>query len=248
MGHKTGSDNGNESFKVIVGEFSGSLEALLTIIQKRKMHISDVSLANVTDEYISYVKSLDTLPQGQTAEFVVIAATLLLIKSKSLLPSMELTLEEEESIQDLESRLELYNIYQQARDMLVELLKTHKPLYVPKRYTNPRPITFSPPESGLTVEVLERVITDVVRELPTEDIKDKANINKAVNIKDVMQSLLSRVQGGIQSRFTELGAQEREAVLVNFLALLELVKDGVFLVEQPQDRGEIFITHNVNIQ
>ena len=236
------------SFKVTVGEFSGSLESLLQIIQKRKMHISDVSLASVTDEYIDYVKSLGQLPQGQTAEFIVVAATLLLIKSKSLLPNMELTLEEEESIQDLESRLELYNIYKQAREILIDVLKTNKPLYAPKKYTNRTPIKFSPPESGLTVEVLEKVITGVVRELPTEIIKDKANINKPINIKDVMSRLLSRVQSGVQSRFTELGAQAPEAVLVNFLALLELVKDGALLVEQPQDRGEIFITHNVNIR
>ena len=237
-----------DSFKVTVGDFSGSLESLLQIIQKRKMHISEVSLASVADEYINYVKTMDKLPQSQTAEFIVVAATLLLIKSKALLPDMELSLEEEDSIQDLESRLELYKIHKQASEILLDVLKTNSPLYAPKRYKARAPIQFSPPESGLTIDTISKVITEVVNELPVESVKDSASINKPINIKDVMQRLLARVESSMQSRFNDLSNNKREEVLVNFLALLELVKDGVLLVEQPQDRGEIFITHNVNIR
>jgi segregation and condensation protein A len=75
--------------------YEGPLDLLLELIEKRKLLINDISLAAVAEEYISKVNGMDELPVGETAEFVALAATLLLIKSRSLLPSLELSGEEE---------------------------------------------------------------------------------------------------------------------------------------------------------
>src|SRR3989344_7839202 len=96
------------NFKVRVGEFEGPLEVLLDLIEKRKLHISDVTLSQVADEFIEYTKSFENFPIGDSADFILVASTLLLIKSKSLLPNMPLTEEEQVSIEDLENRLALY--------------------------------------------------------------------------------------------------------------------------------------------
>ncbi|HNZ55539.1 MAG TPA: segregation/condensation protein A, partial [Candidatus Paceibacterota bacterium] len=96
------------NFEVKIGEFEGPLDLLLSLIEKRKMHISDVSLAQVADDYISYLRSFDNLPMDNTANFILIASTLMLIKSLSLLPGLAVTEEEKESIEDLENRLKHY--------------------------------------------------------------------------------------------------------------------------------------------
>src|ERR1700681_3762327 len=68
--------------------YEGPLDLLLELIEKRKLLINDISLATVTDEYIARINSMPEMPVGETAEFVALAATLLLIKSRSLLPML----------------------------------------------------------------------------------------------------------------------------------------------------------------
>src|ERR1700675_2175012 len=105
--------------------YEGPLELLLELIEKRKFLINDISLAAVTDEYIARVNAAVELPVGETAEFVALAATLLLIKSRSLLPQLELTSDESRDIKELEYRLALYQIIKEtARGLQSQL---HKP-------------------------------------------------------------------------------------------------------------------------
>src|SRR3989344_4796688 len=88
--------------------FEGPLDLLLELVTKRKLFVNDVSLSEVTDDFILYLEKHDEFPIGESAEFIVVASTLMLIKSRSLLPMIELSDEEEESIHDLENRLALY--------------------------------------------------------------------------------------------------------------------------------------------
>ena len=78
-------------FVVSTQNFTGPLETLFNLIEERRLAVSDVSLAEVTDAYLSYVEKLPSLPLGETAQFVLVASTLLLIKSRMLLPSLELS-------------------------------------------------------------------------------------------------------------------------------------------------------------
>jgi len=233
-----------KTFNIKVGEFQGSLEALLEMVQKRKLSISNISLAKVADDYISYVKNLDgnndKILSNETASFIVIAATLLLIKSKSLLPSLELSHEEEEDIKDLEERLQLYSIYKQANNALAIHIKNNKKLYAPKQIKRQKNIVFAP-ANNLAVGPLSEAINDVLKQLPNINNKPKAEIAETVNIEEVMQNLLKRVEGAVQSSFRSISGANKQDVLVNFLALLELVKDGVLLAEQNGTYGEILI-------
>ena len=99
-----------ETYRVKTDAFEGPVELLLSLIEKRKLFINEVSLAGVTDEYLNFLKGATAISIGSIANFIVIAATLLLVKSKSLLPDFTLTSEEEESIGDLENRIRLYKI------------------------------------------------------------------------------------------------------------------------------------------
>ena len=103
-----------ERFAVKTEVFEGPLELLIELVEKRKLLINDISLAAVTDEYMQRVSAMQERSLPGTAQFVALAATLLLIKSKSLLPVLELTEEEEASIDDLQERLRQYQIVRDA--------------------------------------------------------------------------------------------------------------------------------------
>src|SRR5262249_21388944 len=108
--------------------YEGPLDLLLELIEKRKLLINDISLAAVAEEYIARVNSMSELPVGETAEFVSLAATLLLIKSRSLLPLLQLSDEESRDIKELEYRLAVYQIIKGAARGLAASLN-NAPLY-----------------------------------------------------------------------------------------------------------------------
>jgi segregation and condensation protein A len=105
--------------------YQGPLEALLELIEARKLSITQVSLAEVCDAYLSYLEKLPELPLGETAQFVLVASTLLLIKSRSLLPSLTLTEEERESVDELERRLAQLRLIKNASKLLRKEWGTH---------------------------------------------------------------------------------------------------------------------------
>src|SRR3989338_4175805 len=94
--------------------YEGPLDLLLELIEKRKLLINTISLSEVTNEYLERIKAMPELPLGETAEFVALAATLLLIKSRSLLHTLELSEDESRDIKELEYRLAIYQILKEA--------------------------------------------------------------------------------------------------------------------------------------
>lgn len=103
-------------FTIRTEVFEGPLDLLLTLIEKRKLFINDISLAKVTDEYIEYIKLLPDYSLGDRAQFIYIASTLLLVKAKSLLPTLQLTEEENADIVDLERRLKELELMRKASE------------------------------------------------------------------------------------------------------------------------------------
>ena len=100
-----------EAYKIKTENFEGPFHLLLSLIEERKFFINDLSLAQVTEDYLNFVSKLEKQNPSETSNFIVVAATLILIKSKSLLPNLDLTSEEESDIHNLEERLKLYELY-----------------------------------------------------------------------------------------------------------------------------------------
>src|SRR3989344_8736955 len=104
----------NQIFQIKMSGFEGPFGLLLYLIEKRKLFINDVSLAAVTEDYLNYMNQLggsNSFSPAEIASFVLVASTLILIKSKSLLPNLNLTEEEEGDIKNLEERLRLYKLF-----------------------------------------------------------------------------------------------------------------------------------------
>lgn len=235
--------------------FEGPLETLLALIEKRKLFISDISLAQVADDYISYVKTLENYPTSDIAQFILVASTLVLIKSKSLLPTLDLSVEEQESIDDLEERLKQYQKYKALSMHLRERFGIHTEyLRLPSK---DKKIVFTP-DKNTTIDRIFETISQLIQNLPKKEFVAKAIVQKVISLEEMMESLSERITRSFKMSFKDFsghgkvdlpaGRQERLNVIVSFLAMLELVKQGIINVRQEADFQDIEMeTQNITV-
>lgn len=227
-----------QKFSIATPAFEGPLETLLNLIEERKLSISQISLAEVTDAYLAYVEKLPRLPLGETAQFILVASTLLLIKSRSLLPTLTLSEDERESVQELEQRLARYALVRKAaRGLRREWGR--QPLLFPKRAPERMPI-FSPAEA--TLESICEVARRLVSILPKPETLAKAAVAPVLALEDVIKHLKERLSFAFKARFSELTrSREKHEVIVYFLATLELVRAGSLSATQERLFSEIIL-------
>jgi len=238
-------------YSIRAGSFEGPLELLLSLIEERKFFVNEISLAEVTNDYISYIKSLNDVPSDKqiadVSYFILIAATLILIKSKSLLPNISLTEDEKENISDLEIRLKLYEIIKSAGLEIKSNFGT-KIIYMPNERIWSDPI-FSP-DSLITIDNISQSVAEVLLNIPKKAEKlPELEIKKIINIEEIINSLTDRIQNAINLSFKEFtensGAKNQEEakvhVIISFLAMLELVREGIIEVIQNSSFGDIEI-------
>lgn len=216
-------------FSLETSHFQGPLEALLDLIESRKMSISDVSLADVADAYLAYVEKLPQLPLAETSQFILVASTLLLIKSRSLLPTLQLSEEEKESVEELEKRLARYAVIRKAAKLMRREWGRF-PLYLPRRAPL-RPSVFSPAESS--IRTIFAAGQRLVNLLPRPEELAKAAVAPVLALEDVIVHLKQRLTSALKARFSELTkSKDRSETIVYFLAMLELVRSGSASVSQ----------------
>ncbi len=220
------------NFHIKAGEFEGPLELLLDLIEKRKLHISQVSLAQVADDYISHIQRLGQVPMGDMANFILVASTLMLIKSLSLLPTLQLTQEEKASVEDLERRLKLY---EKMRELSLHIKERFgKQIMYLREPSKDKPIVFTPAKDA-TIESLYEGLKRVLTSIPKKEVLPQAIVRKVISLEEVIEDLAGRVQRAFKMRFSEFAGQykeERVNVIVSFLGMLELVKQGIISVTQ----------------
>ncbi len=208
---------------------------LLELIEKRKLLINDISLAEVCDEYIARVGAMPHLPVGETAEFISLAATLLLIKSRSLLPNLQLSEEEFLDIKELEYRLAIYQLIKEAS---LGLGRSDLPKLYEGTPHELQPLYISDP--SITSAALRNAAQMLIDGFPATLILPKVEVKKIVSLEDMIDRLAARISGAFKMSFKEFsGKKERGEVIVGFLALLELVKQGIIKAEQEARYGDI---------
>lgn len=226
-------------FRVKTETFEGPFEVLLNLIEERKLLVNDLALASITEEYIAYVRSQEKFPVEATANFIHIAATLLLIKSKSLIPDLALTEEEHADIEDLRRRLAAYEKVREASREFSRLYGRRTLFPAGERAPD---VVFAPSQdlaSGVLAEALARLLAarEAVEALP------EARVKPLITIEEMMDRLAARVQAAASLSFKDFSrdANERVEIIVSFLALLELMKQGVVAAEQHEAHGDIRI-------
>lgn len=226
------------AFSFSTAGFQGPLEVLLNMIEERKLSISNISLAEVTDAYLAYIEQLPELPLPETSQFVLVASTLLLIKSRTLLPTLELSVEERESVEELERRLaRLRRIRDAAKLLRKQWGKA--PLVLAKR-TPVHDAVFVPAET--TQDTVLTAMRRLVNLLPKPEQMAQAAVAPVLALEEVIVQVKQRLTSAFRTRFSELTrSRGKHDVIVYFLATLELVRSGSASVSQDKLFSDITI-------
>lgn len=228
------------TFRIKQEAFEGPLDLLLNLIEKRKLSINQVSLSKVADDFISHINSNEDFPIAEGADFILVASTLVLIKSKSLLPSLELSEEEQGSIEDLEARLKLYRRIKESSKGVKELFG-RRPMFFPRE--RKVEAVFSP-HKGITSPNIISSIRSLIATLPKFDKLPKAIVQKVISLEEMVKNLSERITINLKMSFRDfsgIGKKQKVHIIVSFLALLELFKQGVVRVTQDKHFSDIMI-------
>lgn len=229
------------AFLVKTGTYEGPFEVLLDLIEARKLLVNELSLAQITEDFIQHVRAQKLFPVEQTASFIHIAATLLLIKSKSLIPDLTLTEDESGDVEDLKLRLAAYEKVREASRELARIYGTA--VMVPAGEKVPE-VMFAPARD-FSKEALAEALARVLAAREEVEALPEARVKPLVTIEEMMDTLAKRVQTAMNLTFKEFAgtAKEKVEVIVSFLALLELVKQGAVSAEQHDTHGDIHMSH-----
>lgn len=226
-----------------VGDFEGPLDKLLALIEEKKLPISEVSLAEVTEDFLKYLKTLPKVDFPLLADFVAVASRLILIKSKSLLPSLELTEEEESDIRDLEKRLLVYQELKAARKHLEAKWKARGISVSREYFANLSLAVFSPGKNldkGIMHSALAKVFQSLQKlSLETETIKEKI-----ISLEEKISEIIGRITKIGETTLRKLSGASKTEVIATFLALLHLARDQMVHLTQAEHFSDIFIKKN----
>jgi len=230
------------TYQVRLSVFEGPLDLLLYLIQRNELDITIVSLAQVTEQYLDYLATLDVPDPDNLASFLVIAARLLLIKSRVLLPRPPQPTggEEEDEGEDLVQLLRAYKQFKEVGQWLQE--RDRQGLRSYNRTAPPPPIRVAFHLEGVSLSELQQAMRRVLQATASVPESEKV-APPAISITDKIGLIEERLSRGGWLRFGALfeRAQMKTEIIVTFLALLELLKQRRIRVQQQVPFGEIVI-------
>jgi len=238
----------DDAYQVKLEAFTGPMDLLLHLIRKHQINIYDIPIALITKQYLEYLSLMKTLNLSLAGEFLVMAATLLYIKSRTLLPKEEKAVTEDD--EGLDPRSELvrqlveYERFKEAAGTLVARERIWRESF--GRDPLPLPVK-SVDEEDLTTEDLQlfdllSAFQEVLDRAPTDQFVELSR--EAWTVQDRIQVILERLEGESTIPFEGLFAQHwsRPLVIVTFLALLELVRMNLVRLFQGEWLGPIQVT------
>lgn len=243
-----------EAISYKLDNFEGPLDLLLHLIEKNKMNIFDIPIAELTEQYLDYVSKDENVNMDVTSDFLVMAATLLEIKSKMLLPLVKDENNEEVDPRDeLVERLLEYKKYKDLGGKLMDI-EDEAPEYMLKSPTIPTDVRKYMPEinyeellAGIDINKLNEVFTDVLKRKRNsiDAIRSRfGTIEKEkIPLKDTIISVVKYANENNKFCFRDLLMEQpnKTLVIVTFLAVLELMKVGRLKITQESNFAEIYI-------
>ena len=242
-------------YTININNFEGPLDVLLYLICKNKMNILDISLSDLTDEYIAYLNQMSELNIEIATEFLVMASTLLEIKSRKLLPKVEED-EEELTEEELMARLIEYKKYKELSEKLNNMYNLNFGKFV----KNPENINFNYKKeykgSPLDVSQLKQIyITAITRNRNKINLKakeiEKIALYERITVKDKTNQIvnfLKKNESFVFSNMFNMQNQNKLEVVTAFLGTLELSKEKQLTISQENLFSDIYIKRNECIQ
>lgn len=219
-------------------KFAGPLALLLKLVEDSKLEITDVALAQVTEIYLKCLEKAQ-LAEEEMADFLIMAARLLLLKSRALLPVVGPDDEEGLSLQD---QLRMYKEYVEATKKVEEMIKKKRFAFFRAAPLKPLEAGFYPPRS-LNIEKMKIMFTEALARLRPIVELPKAALEKAMTIKEKIAYIQNLLSFSSRVGFKHLlsFAKNRTEIIVSFLALLELTKQQDVAISQDNNFGDIMI-------
>jgi segregation and condensation protein A len=234
----------NSGYKIQLPVYEGPLDLLLELIERAELDITKVSLAQVTDQYLDYIRELQELDIENLASFLVIAARLIQIKSETLLPRPPAREPGEEDPGDaLARQLVAYKRYKQVAIMLSNReeagLRSYLRISTPMRVIEPKLDL-----EGITLEDLRAAMIEVLQHQPEPDRFDRAVEIPQVRVRDKIIAIVRSIRriGQISFRSLVSGARSRLEIVISFIAVLELIKQQQVIATQNELFGDIEVS------
>ncbi len=238
----------DEPYKIHLPAYEGPLDLLLDLIRKQQIDIYDIPIARITQQYLDYIRMLEELDIDVAGEFLLMAATLIYIKSRMLLPPDPLQPEgaAEDPRSELVQRLLEYEKFKNAAQMLHQ-----KELIESSTWSRPALKDFAPfaqePEIQVTlfdlVSTFQKILDRARAKSLLEIERDEMTIGQVI---ERLRSVFQHAQGPINLNeiFSSFGA--RRAMIVAFLAILEMAYFRAILLVQKENFGEIVVRRHEN--
>jgi segregation and condensation protein A len=228
-------------YQVKFENFEGPLDLLLDLFEKKKLDITKLSLSKVADDFLAYLDNGQATNLDNLSSFLLTASQLILIKSKALLPLFEFTKEEEEEIEDLQARLIEYRKFKEAAEGLNQkILKNERCFFRSEekfsfgRFVSP----------GLSKERLAEIYDQIKMEITQEDGLSEEIMRDVMTLEEKIGQMKASLEKRMRIAFRETIKESRNKaeVIISFLAILEMIKQKIVLVEQAELFSDIWIS------
>jgi len=230
-----------DALEVILEAFEGPLDLLLYLIRRQNLDILDIPIADITEQYINYIQMMQDMRFELAAEYLLMAAMLAEIKSRMLLPRVNVDEEDEEGDPraELIRRLQEYERFKQAAEDLDELPQLGRDVHSVKVDAPHKILDLPPPDVDLK-EIL----------LALKDVMNRADMftshhiqQEPLSLRERMSRVLETVNSSTFTDFTDLFdlAEGRPGVVVTFMATLELIKQQLIELVQNESFGTIHV-------
>lgn len=234
------------AYSVSLKQFDGPLDLLLTLISKARIDIQDIFVSEITEQYLKYMDGVDELDMDSASEFLQMAATLIEIKSRAMLPKPPKA-EDEDGLSPEEAlvrQLTEYKLFKEASARMQNLETEAKALLtkLPEEFPLP-PQEFE--ITGLTMDRLARAFAQVLRRLEEQESgsEPQRRIRRdTFTVGECMARISRRVKKG-RCAFTELfeDMHDKDEIITMFMAMLEMVKHSRLKISQEGTYSEIYL-------
>ncbi len=239
-------------YKIKIENFEGPLDLLCHLIEKNKMNIYDISISEITDQYMEYINSMQEMSLEVTGDFLIMASNLLYMKSKILLPveKEEEAESEEDMKEELISRIVEYKKIKEA----TEALKANNEKFALFHYKLPEKITFEKVKPKLEKEYPNDLLPGIFMKIATENMNKinhrASDVNRLIEsekvtvkskIKDILKGILKNGKVVFNKMFN-LEQKSKIEVITAFMAMLELNRASRVSIEQEYNFGDISLT------
>ncbi len=225
-------------FEIKLDAFSGPLQLLLELVEKQDLPITEVALAKVTEDYLKHLEA-NEVPSSELADFLVVAARLLYLKSAAILPTPPA---EEEDAGALAAQLKLYKEFVVATEYVDALYRAGRVSYGRPVNATKLPVVtaFRPPENA-TPSALQSLFATLLKRLEPFFTLQQTTMHKIVSVQERIKQIREVLLERAQMSFKDItkGAGSRIEVVVSFLALLELMKQKAIMAVQSSAFGDI---------